>query len=136
MSFWILLSIGVVLVVAEMFSGSFFLLFVGFGFVLTGILEWLIGFENLGMNPIFIQTALICLISILSLIFIKPSIKRLLQKSEEYKEDFLDEQGEGEIKQGMVYFKGTLWSFEGDRHYDEGQKVRVKGVKNNHLILE
>lgn len=136
MSFWILLSVGVALIIAEMFSGSFFLLFVGVGFVLTGVLEWLIGFESFSANPILIQAGLICLISILSLVFVKPSIKRLLQQSEEYKEDFLNEQGEGEIKQGMVYFKGTLWSFEGDRHYDEGQKVRVKGVKDNHLILE
>ena len=138
MSFWILFVIGLVLIVAEMFSGSFFLLFIGVGFVLTGVLEWLVGFENLLINPLLAQAILISVISVFSFIFVKPALKRsLFQNSQSYKENFLDEQGEGEIKEGMVYFKGTLWAYEeSKKHYNEGEKVRVKGVKNNRLILD
>jgi len=34
----------------------------------------------------------------------------------------------------VVYFKGTLWRYDGD--LAEGSKVRVLGTKGNKVVLE
>lgn len=136
MDFWILLCVGILLVILEIFFASFFLIFLGLGFIFAGLFELAFGFSSFGVNPIVLQAIFIAVISIVLLIFLKPYFKKLFSSSEKLKEDFLDESGEGEIKDNMVYFKGTLWAFEGSAKYSEGQIVKIKGVKNNRLILE
>ena len=64
----------------------------------------------------------------------KPLKAKFNQHESEVKDDFLNESGEGEIREGMVYFKGTLWRYDGD--LAEGSKVRVRGTKGNKVVLE
>lgn len=136
MSFWIMCSVGVLLVILEIFLGSFFLLFFGLGFLAVAFLGLLTDFAWFGIAPLVVQAILICAISLCLLLLRKP-IKRLFRHSQELGEDFLDSGGEGEIREGMAYFKGTLWKIQGDASaYTEGQKVRIKSVKNNRVEIE
>lgn len=106
----ILLGIGIGLIIAEMFLGSFFLLFIGFGFVVSAFLEWGLGFENYG-NAYVLWALSVGVFSALSLVILRKPLKRYF-KSQGY-DDFLSHaEGVGVIKEGMVYFQGTLWSYE------------------------
>lgn len=51
------------------------------------------------------------------------------------KDNFLDDSGEGVVKEGMIYFKGTLWRADVSG-LEEGQSVNVKGIQNGEIIIE
>ena len=51
-----------------------------------------------------------------------------------FNEEFLDEAGVGEIRENMVYFKGTLWKYDGN--LANGEKVTVLGTKGDKVILK
>lgn len=55
--------------------------------------------------------------------------------SKKSKDDFLDESGQGVVKEGMVYFKGTLWRAD-TSGLNEVQSVKVKGIQNGKIIIE
>lgn len=50
-------------------------------------------------------------------------------------DNFLDDSGEGVVKEGMIYFKGTLWRADVSG-LEEGQSVNVKGIQNGEIIIE
>ncbi|TLE03351.1 NfeD family protein [Helicobacter japonicus] len=136
MSALILLAIGIVAIIVEIFFGSFFLLFLGIGFCITSAIEFFIGFHHFG-NAFVWQAVSICLFSLLSLIALRKPIKSWFNRSQTYDETMLYAGGEGEIREGMVYFKGTLWAYEDSHHiFKEGEKVKVKEIKDNKAILE
>ena len=139
----ILLSIGIGLIIAEMFLGSFFLLFVGLGFVITALLEWVIGFENYG-NVYVLWALSIGIFSALSLIVLRKPLKKRFGKTEGYDDDFLSHsEGVGVIKEGMVYFKGTLWGYElasesqstHQATLSDGTQVRVVQIREGRAII-
>lgn len=135
MSALMLLGAGMVMIIAEIFFGSFFLFFIGIGLCITSVLEFFIGFETFG-NSFVWQAISICFFSFISLIALRKPIKKWFNRSQVY-EDKLCEGGEGEIREGMVYFKGTLWAYEDANHlFKEGDKVKVKRILDNKAILE
>ena len=131
MSAWIFVALGVVFVIAEVLFMDFTLIFFGLGFLIVAILSF---FINLSWQ---IQLLLAATLSILLLIILKKRIKTAFFKSKEkYEDNFLDESGVGEIKNGMVYYKSTFWKSDKIANLADGQKVRVKGVKNGQIVLE
>ncbi|CAM2793909.1 NfeD family protein [Helicobacter sp. MIT 03-1614] len=143
MSALILLGVGIAVIIAEIFFGSFFLLFVGIGFCITSAIEFFIGFHHFG-NAFVWQAVSICLFSLLSLVALRKPIKSWFSHSQVY-EDSLLEGGIGEIQQGMVYFKGTLWAYEQESkensqqpsyNLQEGDKVKVLEIKDNKAIIQ
>lgn len=79
--------------------------------------------------------AVIC--AVLAVIFfftIRAPLRRFFT-SKKSKDDFLDESGEGVVKEGMIYFKGTMWRADTSALAD-GDKVRVLGIKNGEIIIE
>ena len=131
MSAWIFIALGVGFVIAEVLFMDFTLIFFGLGFLIVGILSF---FVNLSWQ---IQLLLAATLSILLLVMLKKRIKTAFFKSKEKLEDnFLDESGVGEIKNGMVYYKSTFWKSDKIANLADGQKVRVKGVKNGQIVLE
>ncbi|MDO5046665.1 NfeD family protein [Campylobacter sp.] len=126
---YFVLAFGVLLIVAELLIGSFFIMFFGLGFLIVGILGFFVNFSW------HVQILLASIISIILLLLLKKPIKEKFYNSKnEVRDDFLNESGEGEIKEGMVYFKGTLWHYDGN--LKEGQKVQVVGTKGNKVILK
>lgn len=132
----IMLSIGVGLCVAELVLMNFVLIFFGASFIVVGLL-------NLGFRFAW-QWQILCafVLAFVLLFAFKKPLNRLFHKSsDEYKDNFLDESGVGEIKEGMVYFKGTLWeSDEIDEliknGLNDGDKVRVLGIKDGKVVVE
>ena len=126
---YLMLAAGVGLVMLEFMLGSFFVLFFGLGFLAVGVLGF---FVDIAWEY---QILLIAIVSLVLLFALRKPLKaKFNQHESEVKDDFLNESGEGEIREGMVYFKGTLWRYDGD--LAEGSKVRVLGTKGNKVVLE
>ena len=104
----VLSAIGLAFLALEVFFASFYLLWFGFGFLAVAALSAGVVFGD-GMYQIALATVL----AVVLLLAFAKRLRALLKKSEkEIKDDFLNETGKGVIKEGMVFYKGTLWRFE------------------------
>lgn len=126
---FLVLALGVFLIVAELLIGSFFIMFFGLGFLIVGVFGFFI--EIFWYHQILFAA----IISVVLLFTLKKPIKnRFYNSKNEVKDDFLNESGMGEVKEGKIYFKGTLWSYDGE--LKDGEKVQVIGTKGNKVILK
>ena len=126
---FIMIAIGALLCVAELMLFSFYLLFFGVAFIIVGAVNFGFNFEW----PY--QILGVAALAIILLVLLKAPLKsKFMAKKESFNEEFLDEPGVGEIRENMVYFKGTLWKYDGN--LAEGSKVQVRGIKGNKAILQ
>ena len=126
---FIMIAIGALLCVAELMLFSFYLLFFGLAFIIVGAINFGFNFEW----PY--QILGVAALAIILLVLLKAPLKsKFMAKKESYNEEFLDEPGVGEIRENMVYFKGTLWKYDGG--LKNGEKVQVLGTKGDKVILK
>ena len=83
---------------------------------------------------ITIWAVISALLAVIFFFTIRAPLKRFFM-SKKSKDDFLDEGGQGVVKEGMIYFKGTLWRAD-TSDLSEGQSVKVKGIQNGKIIIE
>ena len=123
-----MLAIGALLCVAELMLFSFYLLFFGVAFIIVGAINFGFGFEW------SFQILAVLVLAFILLALLKAPLKsKFMAKKESFNEEFLDEAGVGEIRENMVYFKGTLWKYDGN--LANGEKVMVLGTKGDKVIL-
>ena len=124
-----MIAIGALLCVAELMLFSFYLLFFGLAFIIVGAVNFGFGFEW------SFQILAVLVLAFILLALLKAPLKsKFMAKKESYNEEFLDEPGVGEIRENMVYFKGTLWKYDGV--LKNGEKVQVLGTKGDKVILK
>ena len=126
---YLMLAAGVALIALEFMLGSFFVLFFGLGFLAVGVLGFFIDIAWEYQILLIATTSLVLLFALR-----KPLKAKFNSHENEVKDDFLNESGDGEIREGMVYYKGTLWRYDGN--LTEGTKVRVQGTKGNKVVLQ
>ncbi|WP_103606400.1 NfeD family protein [Campylobacter concisus] len=126
---FIMIAIGALLCVAELMLFSFYLLFFGVAFIIVGAVNFGFNFEWS-----FQILAVLALAFILLILLKAPLKSKFMAKKESFNEEFLDEAGVGEIRENMVYFKGTLWKYDGG--LKNGEKVQVLGTKGDKVILK
>ena len=83
---------------------------------------------------ITIWAVISALLAVIFFFTIRAPLKRFFM-SKKSKDDFLDESGQGVVKDGMIYFKGTVWRTD-TNSLSEGQSVKVKGIQNGKIIIE
>ena len=83
---------------------------------------------------ITIWAVISALLAVIFFFTIRAPLKRFFM-SKKSKDDFLDESGQGVVKEGMIYFKGTMWRAD-TSSLSEGQSVKVKGIQNGKIIIE
>ena len=124
-----MIAIGALLCAAELMLFSFYLLFFGLAFIIVGAINFGFNFEW----PY--QILGVAALAIILLVLLKAPLKsKFMAKKESFNEEFLDEPGVGEIRENMVYFKGTLWKYDGG--LKNGEKVQVLGTKGDKVILK
>ena len=124
-----MIAIGALLCVAELMLFSFYLLFFGVAFIIVGAINFGFGFEW------SFQILAVLVLAFILLALLKAPLKsKFMAKKESFNEEFLDEPGVGEIRENMVYFKGTLWKYDGV--LKNGEKVQVLGTKGDKVILK
>ena len=124
-----MIAIGALLCVAELMLFSFYLLFFGVAFIIVGAINFGFSFEW------SFQILAVLVLAFILLALLKAPLKsKFMAKKESFNEEFLDEPGVGEIRENMVYFKGTLWKYDGV--LKNGEKVQVLGTKGDKVILK
>ena len=124
-----MIAIGAVLCALEFTLFSFYLLFFGVAFIIVGAVNFGFNFEW------SFQILAVLVLAFISLALLKAPLKsKFMAKKESFNEEFLDEAGVGEIRENMVYFKGTLWKYDGG--LKNGEKVQVLGTKGDKVILK
>ena len=83
---------------------------------------------------ITIWAVISALLAVIFFFTIRAPLKRFFM-SKKSKDAFLDENGQGVVKEGMIYFKGTMWRAD-TSSLSEGQSVKVKGIQNGKIIIE
>lgn len=147
MSALMLLGLGIGFIVAEIFFGSFFLFFIGLGLCITAGIEYIIGFGGGSVESVYMwQAASICTFSFLCLIVLRKPIKSWFKGSQVYEDSLQSGGGVGEIQQGMVYFKGTLWAYQlapnemdsksASMALRDGDKVEVLSIEKGVAIIK
>ena len=126
---FIMLAIGALLCMAELMLFSFYLLFFGLAFIIVGAVNFGVVFEW-PYQILGVATLAIILLALLK----SPLKSKFMAKKESFNEEFLDEPGVAEIRENMVYFKGTLWKYDGA--LKNGEKVQVLGTKGDKVILK
>ena len=126
---FIMIAIGALLCVVELMLFSFYLLFFGVAFIIVGAVNFGFNFEW------SFQILAVLVLAFILLVLLKAPLKsKFMAKKESFNEEFLDEPGVGEIRENMVYFKGTLWKYDGG--LKNGEKVQVLGTKGDKVILK
>lgn len=124
-----MIAIGALLCALEFTLFSFYLLFFGLAFIIIGAINFGITFEW----PY--QILGVAALALILLALLKAPLKsKFLSRKESFNEEFLDEAGVGEIRENMVYFKGTLWKYDGN--LANGEKVTILGTKGDKVILK
>lgn len=126
----IIVIIGVLLMILEVLFLDFTLLFFGISFVVVGLASFAVEISWQ------MQILFAFILALILLFTLKKPIKRYFHKGENFNQEFLDESGTGEIKDGMIYFKGTLWQSNEISDLKEGDKVAIKGIKNNKILVD
>lgn len=131
MSPFYLILIGVCFLIFELLSYTFVFLFFSLGFIIVGILAFLIEFS-------WQYQILFAFVLSLVLLFIlkKPLQKSFDKNKQEFNEEFLNEGGVALIKNGMIYYKGTFFKSDEIENLKDGDKVEVLGFKGNKIILK
>jgi len=127
---YILLGIGVTLIALEVFITSFVLFWFGLGFLICAPISYYYPFTD-GIWQILVSCAIAFLLLIL---FRKRVIEKFLQSKEIINDDFLNEQGTGEIRNSKVFYKGTYWEIDSinpDEVFENGDKVQVIETHKN-----
>ena len=126
-----LLAFGVFLIGLEAIVFSFFLIWIGIGFVVVALLTYMGLFES-G----YAQIAVAVSIGLVLLLALRKWSMRLIVKSEDSSEEKIHKSGVGVIEGGMVKMDGTYWQSDDDlSRYKEGERVEVIDIVNNKAKL-
>ena len=123
---WLFVA-GGFLLLCELFVFSYFLLFIGVGVVLTGVLNFLGLFSSLAM-----QLVSVVLCSLLALLVLKPLLKRFSKPSEQFIENANLKLKIGSkalvVENGVIECSGTMWQCD-TTGFEVGQRVKISDFK-------
>ena len=126
-----LLAIGIVLIGIEALFFSFFLIWIGIGFLLVAVLSYFGLYEN-GIA----QIATACAIGLALVFALRKWSMDMLNKTQGNTEERAHIRGTGTISNGMVEMDGTYWHSDDDLSgFTDGDKVEVINVVNNKVKL-
>lgn len=132
-SVWLFVIAGILLV-CELFVFSYFLLFIGIGVAITGILSLFGLLDSFAMQIISI---VIC--SIVALFALRPILKRFSKSKDTYLENANLQLKIGTkakvISEGIIECNGTMWKSD-TNNAKVGEIVRIIDFKDNIAVVE
>ena len=123
---WLFVA-GGFLLLCELFVFSYFLLFIGIGVVLTGVLNFFGLFGSLAT-----QLVSIVLCSMLALLVLKPLLKRFSKPKDNFVENANLQLKIGSkalvVENGVIECSGTMWQCD-TTGFEVGQRVKIADFK-------
>lgn len=130
---WLFIIAGALLV-CELFVFSYFLLFIGIGVAMTGILNFFGIFNSLAVQLISI---VIC--SILALFALRPLIKHFSKSKDNYVENANLKLKVGArarvVEEGVIEYNGTMWKSDTGKA-KVGDIVKIVSFNDNVAVVE
>ncbi len=126
-----LLAFGIVLIGLEALIVSFFLVWIGIGFVVVAAMTYFGLFES-GTAQIAVAVS----IGLVLLLALRKWSMNLVNKTQDNTEEKIHKSGVGVIDGGMIKMDGTYWQSDDDlSQYKDGDKVEVLDIVNNKAKL-
>lgn len=127
-----LMAAGIFLIGLEIVLYSFFIIWIGIGLILVGLLSFVITFAD-G----YYQLAIAFTTGAILLYLLRGWAMRLVEGTQSSDEEQVHEHGIGIVDGGMIRMDGTYWQSDSDLSvYKDGDRVEVIEIKNNRVILE
>ncbi len=127
-----LLGFGILLIGLEAFFMSFFLLWIGFGFIIVALLSYGDFFHSA-----LAQIAVSLLVGLILALLLRKWSSELLTKTEDNHEEKIHQSGIGEVQGKSIKMDGTFWLTDADlSDYRDGDKVEVIDIVENKAILK
>ena len=122
---FLLIGLGFLLIASEMLVTAFIMLWFGFGIIIVGIISYFYAYTD-GIW----QLASASIIALLLLIVLRNKfVREFLNPVDKLpEENFLNEEGQGVIKDGKVYYKSIFWTPDNlgnINDFEEGEVVDV-----------
>ena len=135
---WLFLIAGVLLV-CELFVFSYFLLFIGVGVAMTGILSFFGVFSVGVLDSLAAQIFSIVIFSIVALFVLRPLMNRLSTAKDSYVENANLQLKVGMhakvISQGIIECNGTMWKAN-TTEAQIGEEVKIIEFKDNTAVVQ
>lgn len=126
-----LLAIGIVMIGLEALVFSFFLVWLGVGFVIVAGLSYFGMFDS-GTAQIATSVS----IGLVLVLALRKWSMNMISKSQDDTEEKPHKSGVGVVDKGMIKMDGTFWQCDDDLSaYKDGDKVDVVDVVNNRAKL-
>lgn len=122
-----LLAIGIVLIGIEAIFFSFFLIWIGIGFLAVSVLSYFAFYES-GIAQIATAFGL----GLILVFALRKWSMNMINKTQDDTEEKVHQSGIGTIDNGMIKMGGTFWQSDSDlSDYKDGDKVEVLDIVNN-----
>ena len=126
-----LLAFGIVLIGLEALIVSFFLVWIGIGFIVVAAMTYFGLFES-GTAQIAVAVS----IGLVLLLALRKWSMNLVNKTQDNTEEKIHKSGVGVIDGGMIKMDGTYWQSDDDlSQYKDGDRVEVLDIVNNKAKL-
>ena len=130
-AYYYLLGFGFLLLGVEVLLFSFYLLWIGLGFILVSFLSLIIEFNN-GLT----QISIALLLGLILLYFLKKPMQSLM-KPQDKPESVVHKSGVGIVTDGSIQMNGTFWQTDDDiSAFKNGEKVNVIIKANKAQIVK
>ncbi len=126
-----LLAVGIVMIGLEAFIFSFFLAWLGLGFIIVAGLSYFGLFES-GIAQIATSVS----IGLLLVFALRKWSMNMINKTQDTKEEKVHKSGIGIVSEGLIKMDGTFWQTDDDLSaYKDGERVEVMDIINNKAKL-
>lgn len=126
-----LLAAGIIMIGLEALVVSFFLLWLGVGFVIVAALSYF-GLFDSGIAQIAVSVS----IGLLLVFVLRKWSMNMILKSEDSREQKPHKGGTGVVDKGMIRLDGTFWQTDDDLSaYKDGDRVEIVDIVNNKAKL-
>jgi len=126
-----LMAAGIFLIGLEIVLYSFFIVWIGIGLILVGVLSYVVHFGD-G----YYQLAIAFSVGLFLLFWLRGWAMRIIEKSEDDSEEPIHRSGVGIVDNGIIKMDGTFWQTDDDLSgYKDGDRVEVVDIRHNRAVL-
>ena len=127
-----LLGIGILLIALEVFLMSFFLLWIGLGFLIIATVSYFGLYDNA-----LAQVASASTIGLILALLLRKWSSSFLNKTQDSSEEQNHHGGIGEVHGNSIKMDGTFWRTDADlSDFNEGDRIEVLDIVENKAIVK
>ncbi len=125
-------AFGLILIALEVLLFSFFLFWIGLGFLIVALCSYFGFFESA-----ILQIAAALSAGLLLMFLLRSWSMRLVNKTADESEERTHTGGIATIKNGSIFLNGTYWQSDDDLSgFSDGDRVEIEEIVNNRAVVK